>query len=133
MSKYNFSTIMYRHYTPVFEMLSHWSKEVKEEWRRFLHRDDAWELAKVFICLKHFSDNDVLLHFDIPMGDGTVKKVPRKPGLRKNDIDEIQRKYSTLNLSEKWMYIRSSQTTLHIFKKLQSGPLLTMSHQIYVY
>ena len=171
-------------YTPVFEMLSHWSKEVKEEWRRFLHRDDAWELAKVFICLKQFSDNDVLLHFDIPMGDGKVKKVPRKPGLRKNtepvnllncpsylqgssehpdrldkdeidirhfhqalelsraehkkenysfsvsDINEIQRKYSTLNLSEKWMYIRSSQTTLHIFKKLQSGPLLTMSHQI---
>ena len=143
-----------------------------------------WELAKVFIYLKHFSDNDVLLHFDIPMGDGTVKKVPRKPGLRKNaepvnlpncpsylqgssehpdrldkdeidirhfhqalelscaehkkendsfsvsDIDGIQQKYSTLNLSEKLMYIRSSQTTLHIFKKLQSGPLLTKSHQI---
>ena len=76
-------------YTPVFEMLSHWSKEVKEEWRRFLHRDDAWELAKVFICLKHFSDNDVLLHFDIPMGDVTVKKVPRKPGLRKMQSPSI--------------------------------------------
>ena len=139
---------------------------------------------KVFICAKHFSDNDVLLHFYIPMGDGTVKKVSRKPGLRKNakpvnlpncpsylqgssehpdrldrddidirhfhqalelsraehkkegdtfsvsDIDEIQLKYSTLNLSENWMYIRSSQTTLHICKKLPSGPLLTMSHQI---
>ena len=171
-------------YTPVFEMLNHWSKEVQEEWRRFLHRDDAWELVKVFICAKHFSDKDVLLHFYIPMGDGTVKKVSRKPGLRKNakpvnlpncpsylqgssehpdrldrddidirhfhqalelsraehkkegdtfsvsDIDEIQLKYSTLNLSENWMYIRSSQTTLHIFKKLPSGPLLTMSHQI---
>ena len=28
------------------------------------------------------------------------------------------------------MYIRSSQITLHIFKKLQSGSLLTMSNQI---
>ena len=56
-------------------MFSHWSKEVKEEWRRFLRRDDALELAKVFICLKYFSDNDVLLHFDFPMGDGGVKKV----------------------------------------------------------
>ena len=136
-----------------------------------------------FICLKHFSNNDVLLHFDFPMGDGTVKKVPTKPGLQKNaepvnlpncpsylqgssehpdrldkdeidyrhfhqalelsraehkkenesfsvsDIDEIQRS-STLNLSKKWMCIRSSQTTLHIFKKFQSGPLPTMSHQI---
>ena len=47
-----------------------------------------------------------------------------------SDIDEIKLKYSTLNLSEKWIYIRSSQTTLHIFKKIQSGPLLIMSHQI---
>ena len=28
------------------------------------------------------------------------------------------------------MYIRSSQNTKHIFEKLQSGPLLTMSRQI---
>ena len=172
-------------YTPVFEMANHWSKELQDEWRRFLHRDDAWELAKVFICSKHFADDDVLLHFDIPMGDGTVEKVSRKPGLRKNakpinlpncpsylqgssyqpdrldrdeidirhfrhalelsraeyikesgsffvsNIDDIQLKYPTINLSEKWTYIRSSQTTLHIFKKvLVSGSLLTISHQI---
>ena len=146
-------------YVPVFEMLNHWSKEMQDEWRRFLHRDDAWKLARVFICARHFCDEDILLHFDIPQGDGTVKKVSRKPGLRKNakplnlpnchsylqgssehperlnrgeidirhfhqalelsradykkendsfsvsDIDEIELKYSTLNLSEKWIYI----------------------------
>ncbi|KAI6655805.1 hypothetical protein LOD99_1947 [Oopsacas minuta] len=54
-------------YTPVFEMANHWSKELQDEWRRFLHRNNAWELAKVFICSKYFNDDDVLLHFDIPM------------------------------------------------------------------
>ena len=57
-------------------MLNNWSNE-------FLHRDDAGELARVFICAKHFSDTDVLLHVDIPQPDGTVKIVPRKPGLHK--------------------------------------------------
>ena len=72
------------HYIPIFEMLNNWSNDVKEEWRTFLHRDNAGELARVFICAKHFSDADVLLHVDIPQPDGTVKIVPRKPGLRKN-------------------------------------------------
>ena len=41
-------------------------------------------------------------------------------------------KYSILNLSDKWMYIRSSQTTLHIFKRIHTGLLLIMSHQIFI-
>ena len=44
-----------------------------------------------------------------------------------SDIDEIQLKYLILNLSDKWMYIRSSQTTLPIFKRIHTGPLLIMS------
>ena len=40
-------------YVPVFEMLNHWSKGMQDEWRRFLHRDDAWKLARVFICARH--------------------------------------------------------------------------------
>ncbi|KAI6651811.1 hypothetical protein LOD99_5058 [Oopsacas minuta] len=51
----------------VFEMANHWSKELPDEWRRFLHRDNALEMAKVFICWKYFKDDDVLLHLDIPM------------------------------------------------------------------
>ena len=43
-----------------------------------------------------------------------------------SDNDEIQRKYSILNLFDKWMYIRSSQTILHIFKRIHTGPLLIM-------
>ena len=45
-------------------------------------------------------------------------------------IDEVQQKYSILNLNEEWFYIRSSQSSLHIFKKILSGHLLIMSHQI---
>ena len=60
-------------YVPVFEMLNRWYKEVEDEGRSFLHRDDACKLVKVFICARYFSDNDILLHLDIPQGDGTVK------------------------------------------------------------
>ena len=34
------------HYIPIFEMLNNWSNDVKEEWRTFLHRDNAGELAR---------------------------------------------------------------------------------------
>ena len=30
-------------YIPVFQTLNHWSKEIQDEWRKFLHRADAWE------------------------------------------------------------------------------------------
>ena len=30
----------------------------------------------VFSCARHFCDEDILLHFDIPQGYGTVKEVP---------------------------------------------------------
>ena len=56
---------------------------MQDEWQRFIHRDCAWKLARVFICASHFRDEDMLLYFDIPQGDGIVKKVSRKPGLRK--------------------------------------------------
>ena len=174
-------------YTPVFEMLNHWSKDTQEEWRKFLHREDAWELARVFICANHFGDDDLLLHFEKPQHDGTVEKVPRKPGLRKNtkpiylpncpsylqrssehaerfdrnvidvrhfqkalelslaesktenekfsvsNIEEIEQKHSILNLAQKWFYFRSGQTTLNVFKRILSGHLLIMSHQIHIY
>ncbi|KAI6651810.1 hypothetical protein LOD99_5057 [Oopsacas minuta] len=51
----------------VIEMANHWSKELPDEWRSLLHSDNAWEMAKVFICWKYFIDDDVFLHFDIPM------------------------------------------------------------------
>ena len=47
-----------------------------------------------------------------------------------SSIHEIQQKYSILNFKEKWIYFRSSRTSLHIFKKLLSDDLLIMSHQI---
>ncbi|KAI6647154.1 hypothetical protein LOD99_8807 [Oopsacas minuta] len=84
-------------YTPVFEMANHWSKESQDEERRFLHRDNAWGFAKVFICSKHFNDDDVLLHFDILMGNGTVEKVSRKPGLKKS-AKPVNLSNCTLNL-----------------------------------
>ena len=51
---------------------------------KFLHREDASEYDKVFICSKHFSDVDVLLHFDIPKEDGTSQRIPRKSSFRQN-------------------------------------------------
>ena len=65
-------------------MLNHWSKDAQDECRKFVHREDALELTIVFICAKHFGDEDLLLHLEIPQHDGTVEKVPHKPGLRKN-------------------------------------------------
>ena len=37
----------------------------------------------VFICARHFWDEYVLLDFDFLKREGSVKKVSRKPGLRK--------------------------------------------------
>ena len=45
-------------YTPIFEMLHHWPKDVQDDWKKFLHRDDAWQLSRIFICAKHFSEQD---------------------------------------------------------------------------
>ena len=70
-------------YTPVFEMLNHWPKEVQDEWRKFLHRDDASQLTRVLICAKHFSEKDLLLTVEIPQSDGSINKFPRKPSLHK--------------------------------------------------
>ena len=40
-------------YAAVFQILHHWPKDVQDNWRKFLHRDDAWLLNKVYICTKH--------------------------------------------------------------------------------
>ena len=69
-------------------------------------------------------------HFDQALELSRAENKIENDSFSVSDIDEIQLKYSTLNLSDKWIYIRSSQTTLHIFKKIQSGSLLIMYHQI---
>ena len=99
-------------YDPVFEMLNHWSKGMQDEWRRFLHRNDAWKLARVFICAIHFCDEDILLHFDIPQGDGTVKKVYRKPlilGNAKPINLPICPSYLSINWNSQLSYILKKQ------------------------
>ncbi|KAI6648582.1 Transposable element P transposase [Oopsacas minuta] len=56
---------------------------------KICHRDDAWQLTIVFICAKHFNEKDLLLTIEIPQGDGSIKKVPRKPGLCKDSKPSI--------------------------------------------
>ena len=64
-------------YTPVFKMLNHWSKDTQDEWRKFLHREEFLFVRNTLVTMTFY-------FFEIPQQDGTVEKVPRKPGLRKN-------------------------------------------------
>ena len=50
-----------------------------------------------------------------------------------SNIEEIEQKHSILNLAQKWFYFRSGPTTLNVFKRILSGHLLIMSHQILIY
>ena len=47
--------------------------------------------------------------------------------------EEIEQKHSILNLAQNWFYFRSGPTTLNVIKRILSGHLLIMSHQILIY
>ena len=57
--------------------------ELRHAWLRALHRDDIYELKIVYVCSKHFRDNEVETTHKVPNGDGSYREIPRsRPKLR---------------------------------------------------
>ena len=63
-------------YTPVFKIPNGPPDRVAQ-WKRALCRDNIDEIQNIYVCIKHFRDEDVETHFAIPQQDGSIKKVKR--------------------------------------------------------
>ena len=75
--------------TPVFK-IPDGPPEIVALWKAFLHREHIEDIKKIYVCLKHFQDEDVETHFSIPQPDGTRLEVKRSvPRLHKDAIPRI--------------------------------------------
>ena len=64
--------------------------EVRHAWIRALHREDIGHLKAVYVCLKHFHEEDILFTHKIPSGDGTFTEIPpARPMLREGAIPRL--------------------------------------------
>ena len=57
--------------------------ELRHAWIRALHREDISDLKMVYVCAKHFQEEDIEYFHKVPRGDGSFYEVPRgklKPG-----------------------------------------------------
>ena len=52
--------------------------EQRQSWLRTLHREDLDYLKTVFVCLKHFREEDIEYTHKVPNGEGTYRELPRK-------------------------------------------------------
>ena len=71
-------------YTPVFKFPSG-SPQFVNSWLRALCREDIRDL-NVFVCSKHFLDEDIQTSFSILQPDGSYLEVPAKPKLHKEAV-----------------------------------------------
>ena len=62
---------------PVFRMPQQLD-ELRQSWIRALHREDLDNLKTVFVCVKHFREEDIEYTHKVPNGDGTYREFPRK-------------------------------------------------------
>ena len=62
---------------PVFRMPQQ-PDELRQSWIRALHREDLDNLKTVFVCVKHFREEDIEYTHKVPNGDGTYRELPRK-------------------------------------------------------
>ena len=51
--------------------------QIRHAWVRALRRDDIDQLKAVYVCVKHFRDEDIEYTHRVPNGDGTFKEIPR--------------------------------------------------------
>ena len=51
--------------------------QIRHAWVRALRRDDIDQLKAVYVCMKHFRDEDIEYTHRVPNGDGTFKEIPR--------------------------------------------------------
>ena len=74
---------------PVFKMPQK-PDELRHAWLRALHRDDIDELKIVYVCSKHFGDNEVETTHKVPNGDGSYREIPRsRPNLRDGAVTTL--------------------------------------------
>ena len=72
-------------YTPVFKLPSG-PPELVNLWLRALCREDVRDLKHVFVCSKHFLDEEIQTNFSLLQPDGSYLEVPAKPKLHKEAV-----------------------------------------------
>ena len=61
---------------PVFKM-PHNPDQLRRVWIRALHREHIHELKAVYVCSKHFREDEVEITYKVPNGDGTYREMPQ--------------------------------------------------------
>ena len=72
-------------YTPVFKLPSG-PPELVNLWLRALCREDVRDLKHVFVCSKHFLDEEIQTNYSLLQPDGSYLEVPAKPKLHKEAV-----------------------------------------------
>ena len=68
----------------------HRPDELKHAWLRALHREDVDELKVVYVCSKHFREEDIEYIHRVPNGDGSYREKPRsRPKLIEGAVPAI--------------------------------------------
>ena len=63
---------------------------MKHAWLRALHREDVGELKVVYVCSKHFREEDIEYMHRVPNGDGSYREMPRsRPKLKEGAVPAI--------------------------------------------
>ena len=74
---------------PVFKMPLK-PDELKHAWLRALHREDVDELKVMYVCSKHFREEDVEYMHRVPNGDVSYREMPRsRPKLKEGAVPAI--------------------------------------------
>ena len=63
-------------HVPVFK-LPEKPDELRQAWIRALRRDDIDDFKRVYVCVKHFREEDIECMHRVPNGDGTFREEPR--------------------------------------------------------
>ena len=72
-------------YIPVFKLPSG-PPELVNRWLRSLCREDIGDLKNVFVCSKHFIDEEIQTSYSICQPNGSYLELPAKPKLHKEAV-----------------------------------------------
>ena len=79
------SFLSYLCHTPVFKLPND-PPDLVNLWLRTLCREGIRDLKNVFMCSKHFLDEEIPTSFSIHQLDGTYLEVPAKPKLQRDAV-----------------------------------------------
>ena len=72
-------------YTPLFSLPK--CPDLANKWIRAICREGASDLKSVYVCIKHFREEDIHRTYEIHQGDGSIWHIERsKPKLSENAI-----------------------------------------------